>query len=111
MFERDTVCELYTLWQQRHISLIFLIKQLLVRQVALQGLAVNHTIPHQRFAITADQTRSQRFQIPPWDHLHHLQTTQVKLAVLKLEEILFDPASSHTIMYSNEPLWQQQRIS
>lgn len=76
MFERDIERQLYILWQQRHVSLFFLIKQLLLRQVALQGLAANPPIPQQRFAIPADQTGSQRFQRLVWDHLHHLRKTQ-----------------------------------
>lgn len=76
MFECDTGWRFYTLRQQRHVSLVFLVKQLLLRQVALQGLAVDRPIPHQRLAIAADQARSQRFQRLVRDHLHHLQTAQ-----------------------------------
>lgn len=83
MFERDIEQQLYILWQQRHVSLFFLIKQLLLRQVALQGLAVNPPIPQQGFAIPADQTGSKRFQRLVWDHLHHLQKTQGRLVVLE----------------------------
>lgn len=64
--------QFYILWQQRHVRLIFLIQQLLLRQVALQGLAVNQPIT-QRLAVTADQTRSRRLQRLV---LHHLQTAQ-----------------------------------
>ena len=45
MFERDIEQRLYILGQQRHVSLFFLIQQLLLRQVALQRLAVNPPIP------------------------------------------------------------------
>lgn len=77
MCEHDVQQKSYILRHQRHGHLVFFIKQLFFRQVALQGLVVNHPIPHQRFAITTDQTRSQRFQVFVWDDLHHLQTSEI----------------------------------
>lgn len=71
----------YVLWQQRHVGLVFL-QQLLLREVTFQGLAVNHAVPDQRFAIRTDQTRRQRFQSFVRNHLHHLQATKEVTAVL-----------------------------
>ena len=72
---------LYILRRQRHVCLVFLVQQLLLRQEALQGLGVYHPILHQGLAITANQTRSKRFQRLVWDHLHHLQRAQVGLGL------------------------------
>lgn len=85
--------QVYILWQQRHVSLIVLIKQFLLGQVTLQSLAVNHPIPRQRFAIVADQTRSPRFQMLVRDHLHHLQTTHATLIGDVLQRDSFLPPS------------------
>ena len=71
---------LYTLWQQSHVGLAVFIKQLLIRQEALQGLVVHHNIPEQGFPVSTDQTRGQRLHRLVWDHLHYLKKRTGKIS-------------------------------
>lgn len=68
MYVNVTEQLLYTLWHQRHVSLIFFIEQLVIRQVTLQGLVLNHTSPVKGLYVSTNQT----FHSLVWDHLHNL---------------------------------------